>query len=66
MTGSNELKINLKSLIVSGLVIVVTTTFLQHDYWYMMAKLPNWNYIDSRDPNNVTLLTEIHDDWIEF
>lgn len=24
MTGSNELKINLKSLIVSGLVIVVT------------------------------------------
>lgn len=32
----------------------------------MMAKLPNWNYIDSRDPNNVTLLTEIHDDWIEF
>ena len=40
--------------------------FLQHDYWYMMAKLPNWNYIDSRDPNNVTLLTEIHDDWIEF
>ena len=37
----------------------------QHDHWFMRANLENWTYIDSRDPNNVKVLTEIHDPWIE-
>ena len=38
----------------------------QHDYWFMKANLENWTYIDSRDPNNVKVLNEIHDEWINY
>ena len=30
----------------------------------MKANLENWTYIDSRDPSNVKVLTEIQDEWI--